>query len=204
MTRARTWRLICVAAAAVGIGSLSTRGLHAADEEDPSVEIASDQADEAPPPAMVREIERIRRDLGGPAVDRYPRLRPAASGGKSPEPYDGEPSWSLRKIEALRRTASDLDERSNQLESLELYEQADGMRRLAQTLRLEARRLARSDTAEAARRETSDSSPPGPPLARIAESLGDRGPTIVREPAAKPGRPDAPARHAAAPGRLPD
>jgi hypothetical protein len=47
-----------------------------------------------------------------------------------------------RRVAELRRIAGDADDAANRMESLELYEEADGLRQVAQRLRLRARSLA--------------------------------------------------------------
>jgi hypothetical protein len=47
------------------------------------------------------------------------------------------------QIGSLRETAAQLDGSANRLETLELYQQADALRNVAQRLRLEARSMAR-------------------------------------------------------------
>lgn len=75
----------------------------------------------APTPADPRAPHRVEPDPYRPRRDVDPRSRGQAT--------------------TMREAASRLDQTANQLESLDLYEEADGVRALAQRLRLRARAL---------------------------------------------------------------
>ena len=90
---------------------------------------------------LPREIQQLQHALGGPQVDQFPSLReqgfgvptaPARSRGARPiVPRDA--------IRVLRDAAAQLDVTANRLEQLELFAQADDLRRQAQRLRVDAR-----------------------------------------------------------------
>jgi hypothetical protein len=72
----------------------------------------------------------------------YPPAQAAATGvvpAMAEPPAAPGPASPLR---VLRSTASHLDETANRLEEMELYEQADALREVAQKLRVDARSLA--------------------------------------------------------------
>lgn len=118
-------------------------------------------AEEAPTPdawpaGVAPELQRIQRELGGSAVDRFEALketagpawatdharssderRPSDAASERKAPWVGRP-----QIETLRDAAGQIDILANRLERLELYAQADSLRDEAQKFRLEARRMA--------------------------------------------------------------
>jgi hypothetical protein len=127
------------------------------------------RADE--PATLPREIREVQRSLGGPAVDQFPSLQPMAAQPLVPSaapaarptrdaPPGVWPNWSSvaparvtpavaqrpddrtqTQVNSLRETAAQLDGSANRLESLDLYEQADALRNVAQRLRMEARSM---------------------------------------------------------------
>jgi hypothetical protein len=112
------------------------------------------RAEEAP--QLPREVREIQRTLGGPAVDQFPSLQPIEQGmwpNWSSTPYRAvTPAVAMAtddrlrtQINSLRETAAQLDGSANRLEALELYQQADALRNVAQRLRMEARSMGRSE-----------------------------------------------------------
>jgi hypothetical protein len=77
-----------------------------------------------------------------PAASPYPLAQAAATGvlsATAQPPAAPDPASPLR---VLRSTASHLDETAHRLEEMELYEQADSLREVAQKLRVDARSMA--------------------------------------------------------------
>jgi hypothetical protein len=106
--------------------------------------------------ALPREVREIQRSLGGPAVDQFPSLRPAQPGmwpnwsseidrRVSPAVAMASDDRLRTQINSLRETAAQLDGSANRLETLELYQQADALRNVAQRLRMEARSMCRGE-----------------------------------------------------------
>ena len=110
------------------------------------------------PGEVAPELERIRRELGGSAVDRFEALKDPATphwapdrdrnhDGRRPNPAEAKPSlslaprWERPQVQSLREVASQLDMAANRLEGLELYNQADALREQAQRLRVDARSM---------------------------------------------------------------
>jgi len=90
----------------------------------------------------VQEIIQIQQELGGSIVDL-----PTTSSIDPHEPSSAAHRQRLdddeisERVEALRHVARDLDERSYELEGLDLYPQADAVRDVAHNLRMAAREL---------------------------------------------------------------
>jgi hypothetical protein len=118
------------------------------------------QSLQAPPPPApwwkqftgAGDMQTAARPYSGPAPANIP---PGHWMNWSPQPPTGAimPATAefqnqdpkLRKVAVLRATAAELDGSANRLEEFELYPQADGLRRIAQQMRVSARQLARGD-----------------------------------------------------------
>lgn len=90
---------------------------------------------------LPREIQQLQHALGGPQVDQFPSLREQGFGVPTAPARSREarPTIPRDAIRALRDAAAQLDVTANRLEQLELFTQADDLRRQAQRLRVDAR-----------------------------------------------------------------
>jgi hypothetical protein len=114
-----------------------------------------EQFDALQPAAKTPWWKQFRSTLEAPSVAPPAGVAPAVKN----EPYGRWPRWSVDSAEplvpataespagtsetvaALRATAADLDAAANRLEHLELYQQSDALRELAQRMRVDARQL---------------------------------------------------------------
>ena len=109
------------------------------------------------------EVRAIQESLGGPSVNQFPALQASDDGPLQAVTPPTPSSAADESIEALRSAATQLDATANRLERLELYAQADDLRRQAQRLRVDARRLAHpAARANPSRATWIDPTPPGP------------------------------------------
>ncbi|NOY41989.1 MAG: hypothetical protein GXP26_09150 [Planctomycetes bacterium] len=137
---------------------------------EPTPSAPQDATYPTPPPGIAQEIADIQRRLGGSIVEGRQLLAPSPpfvphvseprfhAGRHMPTieaplapPLDAsgeKKSPAEQKVELLRTAAAQLDVTASQLESTDLYTQADALRKTAQDFRLEARKL-RSQQAEA-------------------------------------------------------
>lgn len=88
----------------------------------------------APPTEVAREIAKIQQQLGGSIV-KGSNLESLAA----PEPAGASLTYSPSTVSAIREAAWQLDKSAHNLESLDLYHQADALRELATQFRQEAR-----------------------------------------------------------------
>ena len=162
------------------------------------------RADEAP--QLPREVREVQGRLGGPAVNQFPSLQPLEQGMW--------PNWSsdfnrrvtpavamapddrLRtQINSLRETAAQLDGSANRLETLELYQQADVLRNVAQRLRMEARSMNNSGStltpAETRRPDEMPNDPPRQGMGSRVERRMRRERSIQPSPQPTPVEPSA-------------
>lgn len=136
---------------------------------------------------LPREIQQLQHALGGPQVDQFPSLREQGFGAPSAPSRSREARSTVPRdaIRALRDAAAQLDVTANRLEQLELFTQADDLRRQAQRLRVDAREMSGVQPMHAPT--------PGPRPAAWGESHLNLQPLLDETPPA-PGNKPAPPR----------
>lgn len=105
----------------------------------------SESGAEPPVERVAREMLRLQQELGGSIVSQG-FLPESGNEGSPPQPSTVTQDFARctkpsRQVVALRAAAWELEKSAHELESVDLYEQADLMRSTAKTLRLEARKL---------------------------------------------------------------
>ncbi len=127
-----------------------------ADAEQPSKEspvaaaVVTDQpAGELSPEEVAREVLRLQEEMGGsivtdldaaPGWNEPPRAQLRRTGWDQPRTTTRRGATPMA-VNILRETARQLEQSAHQLESLDLYQQADSLREMANRVRGNARKL---------------------------------------------------------------
>ncbi len=90
-----------------------------------------------PAEEVAREVLRLQQQMGGSVVTDRPNLQ----GWNSPPSPVTPKTVPINKIDELREAAWQLDTTAHRLENLDLYDQADALRDLANRLRRDAREM---------------------------------------------------------------
>lgn len=110
--------------------------------------VASDYetaSEPVPAKEIAREVLRMQQQMGGSVVTDRPNLQ-----GWNPSPSPVTPETApinkpTNKVNELREAAWQLDTTAHRLENLDLYDQADALRDVANRLRHDAREMKRSN-----------------------------------------------------------
>ena len=126
----------------------------AVDETPVAAAVVTDQpAAELSPKEVAREVLRLQEEMGGsivtdldtaPGWNEPPRAQLRRTGWDRPRtapPLGGRRDTTPTAVNILRETARQLEQSAHQLESLDLYSQADALREMADRLRHDARKL---------------------------------------------------------------
>lgn len=161
-------------------GSILDQGSRLGRDDDP---FTPSDADSSKPQAVRRSLSSSQMQ---PNPQDYFQQR-------WPQPVVKQHAEPLATVGALRQTAAHLEAAANQLETLELYRQADSLRGLAQRLRIDARMLLAGRPMPSTATSPPSSFPPqASPYPAAAEPSPD--PAGPREPTPAPARGTATAR----------
>jgi hypothetical protein len=126
----------------------------AVDESPVAAAVVTDQPSaELSPEDVAREVLRLQEEMGGsivtdldaaPGWNEPPRAQLRRTGWDQPRPSlprGRQRDMTPTAVNILRETARQLEQSAHQLESLDLYSQADAIREMADRLRHDARKL---------------------------------------------------------------
>lgn len=107
-----------------------------------------------------------------PPLDQHPSIRATYNSTAHSSPGPVPPNYDA-KVHSLRQAAWQLDGTAHRLEELELYEQSDALRDVADRLRRDARKIRQ-------RRQHSNTQPPRDPLEPAPQLLENPSPRTQR------------------------
>lgn len=152
--RARRDFVLTVCLFIVSMATVWADAEQSANESPVAAAVVTDEpAAEISPEEVAREVLRLQEEMGGsivtdldaaPGWNVPPRAQLRRTGWDQPRPSlprGHQRDMTPTAVNILRETARQLEQSAHQLESLDLYPQADALREMADKLRHDARKL---------------------------------------------------------------